>query len=178
MKLIGPQRGVGIVEVMVALLLLAIGVLGFTALQLRAVSASMEAGNQVAALNIARDLTERMRANPQATQCKLYHTEGSINSSTKAYTKASNCATTVSSQASAQATSDLQYIYNQTTNSGMSVIVNTCPNASDAGTNLGRQCIYIAWDKTAQSFSSSETCYKNGATSYERNATCIFLEAY
>ena len=55
MKLAGPQRGVGIVEVMVALLLLAIGVLGFTALQLRAVSASMEAGNQVAALNIARD---------------------------------------------------------------------------------------------------------------------------
>lgn len=69
------QRGVGMVEVLVALLLLAIGVLGFTALQLRAVSASMEASNQVLALNLARDLTERMRANPQATQCKLYHTE-------------------------------------------------------------------------------------------------------
>ena len=37
------QLGVGLVEVLVALVLLAIGVLGFTALQLRAVDATGEA---------------------------------------------------------------------------------------------------------------------------------------
>lgn len=172
------QRGVGMVEVLVALLLLAIGVLGFTALQLRAVSASMEASNQVLALNLARDLTERMRANPQATQCKLYHTEGALAKDTKAYTKASNCSGSVSTQATAQASSDLLFIYNQANTLGMAVIINTCPNATNAGNNLGRQCVYIAWDKTAQNFSNSDTCYKSGGTSYERNTTCLFLEAY
>lgn len=59
------QKGVGLVEVLVALLLLAIAVLGFAALQLKAVDASAEANQQVLALTIARDLAERMRANPQ-----------------------------------------------------------------------------------------------------------------
>ena len=51
------------VEVLVALTLLAIGVLGFTALQLRAVDATAEANNRIRAMNLARDLAERIRAN-------------------------------------------------------------------------------------------------------------------
>lgn len=38
------QRGVGLIEVLVALVLLGVAVLGFTALQLRALAASHEAG--------------------------------------------------------------------------------------------------------------------------------------
>ena len=60
---VNQQKGVGMVEVLVALLLLAIGVLGFSALQLRAVEATSEAMNQVQAMNLARDLSERIRVN-------------------------------------------------------------------------------------------------------------------
>lgn len=56
------NQGVGMVEVLVALTLLAIGVLGFTALQLRAVDATAEANNRIQAMNLARDLAERIRA--------------------------------------------------------------------------------------------------------------------
>ncbi|WP_252716491.1 type IV pilus modification protein PilV [Acinetobacter haemolyticus] len=66
------QKGVGLVEVLVALFLLAVAVLGFAALQLRAVDASLEASKQVLALTIARDLAERMRANPQAVRDGAY----------------------------------------------------------------------------------------------------------
>ena len=58
------QLGVGLVEVLVALVLLAIGVLGFTALQLRAVDATSEALTRSQATLILRGLTESIRANP------------------------------------------------------------------------------------------------------------------
>jgi len=57
------QTGVGLVEVLVALVLLSIAVLGFVALQIRAITASNEATMNVQATNIARDLAERMRMN-------------------------------------------------------------------------------------------------------------------
>ena len=51
------QKGVGLVEVLVALVLLSIAV--FVALQIRAMGASVEAGMNVTS-NVARDL-ERMQ---------------------------------------------------------------------------------------------------------------------
>ncbi|MDY6462871.1 type IV pilus modification protein PilV [Acinetobacter faecalis] len=57
------QKGVGMIEVLIALLLLAIGVMGFTALQLKAVDATDEAMSKIEAMNIARDVAERIRVN-------------------------------------------------------------------------------------------------------------------
>ena len=57
------QTGVGMFEVLVALFVLAIGVLGFAALQLRAVDATIEANDKTLAMNVARDLAERIRIN-------------------------------------------------------------------------------------------------------------------
>ncbi|EYS16109.1 type IV pilus modification protein PilV [Acinetobacter baumannii 25569_7] len=61
--MITSQKGAGLMEVLVALLLLSIAVLGFVALQVRAIAASTEAGQNIQAINIARDLAERMRVN-------------------------------------------------------------------------------------------------------------------
>ena len=63
MLLVKVQRGVGMVEVLVALLVLAIGVLGFSALQLRALQATAEATDRTMAMNLARDLADRIRIN-------------------------------------------------------------------------------------------------------------------
>ena len=57
------QYGVGMIEVLIALLLLAVGVMGFTALQLKAVDATDEAMSKIEAINIARDVAERIRVN-------------------------------------------------------------------------------------------------------------------
>ena len=63
MKINNYQHGVGLVEVLVAMLVLAIGVLGFVALQYRAVEATSESSYRVQAINTARDLAERVRVN-------------------------------------------------------------------------------------------------------------------
>lgn len=153
------QRGVGMVEVLVALLLLAIGVLGFTALQLRAVSASMEAGNQVTALNIARDLTERMRANPSG-HYKNLTSDIKCNKDNKA------------KDGDQAAVNDMCQLVKQADENGMAILLDTCPVSGSS-----RQCIYVAWDKTVKDF-TSEKCYPKGATSYVVGSTCLFLEAY
>lgn len=60
------QRGVGLVEVLVAVLLLSIAVLGFSALQMRAIGATDESLVRTKSLTIVRSLAEVMRAYPEA----------------------------------------------------------------------------------------------------------------
>jgi len=63
------QAGVGLLEVLVALILLAIGVLGYVALQVRAMDASSEALSKSQAIMIMRGLAENIRVNSsQASQ--------------------------------------------------------------------------------------------------------------
>lgn len=66
MKSFVSQRGVGLIEVLVAVLLLSIAVLGFSALQVRAVSATDESLIRTQSLTIIRNLAEIMRAYPEA----------------------------------------------------------------------------------------------------------------
>ncbi|WP_201551659.1 type IV pilus modification protein PilV [Psychrobacter sp. DD43] len=60
------QRGVGLIEVMVAILLLSIAVLGFSALQMRAINATDESLVRTKSLTLVRNLAEVMRAYPNA----------------------------------------------------------------------------------------------------------------
>ena len=56
-------RGVGLIEVMVAVLVLSIGVLGYAGLQLRALNSTGEAHFQTQAATLAQEAVERMMAN-------------------------------------------------------------------------------------------------------------------
>ncbi|MDE4454485.1 type IV pilus modification protein PilV [Psychrobacter sp. DAB_AL62B] len=60
------QQGVGLVEVLVAVLLLSVAVLGFSALQVKAISATDESLVRTKSLTIIRNLAEVMRAYPEA----------------------------------------------------------------------------------------------------------------
>lgn len=60
------QRGVGLIEVLVAVLLLSIAILGFSALQMRAISATEESLVRTKSLTVVRNLAEVMRAYPEA----------------------------------------------------------------------------------------------------------------
>lgn len=61
----GPksQRGIGMIEVLVALLILAIGLLGLASLQTTGLNQTNEARNRSQAVLLAQDMLERMRAN-------------------------------------------------------------------------------------------------------------------
>jgi type IV pilus assembly protein PilV len=58
------QRGVGMVEVLIALLVVAIGVLGYAGMQLFALRGAEDAGSRTHATLIARDALERLLLNP------------------------------------------------------------------------------------------------------------------
>ncbi|MEH6518575.1 MAG: type IV pilus modification protein PilV [Halioglobus sp.] len=58
------QRGFGLIEVLISVLILAVGILGLAAMQLGAKRASFEATQRSIATSMARDILERMRSNP------------------------------------------------------------------------------------------------------------------
>lgn len=60
------QRGVGMVEILIALLVMSVGLLGYAGLQLRALNSTEEAHYRTQAMAIAQDLSERIAANPQS----------------------------------------------------------------------------------------------------------------
>lgn len=58
------ERGVSLIEVMVAILIFSIGMLGLAMLQLKGAQYTRESGSRTTAINLARSLAESMRANP------------------------------------------------------------------------------------------------------------------
>ncbi|WP_062817605.1 type IV pilus modification protein PilV [Alcanivorax sp. NBRC 102024] len=65
------QQGVGLVEVLIALLVVAIGVLGYAGLQLRALDSTTIAYTRSQATSIAQAAVERVKSNPLASEYYL-----------------------------------------------------------------------------------------------------------
>lgn len=63
MKTYNQQRGVGLIEVLVAVLVLATGILGLVSMQLTAKRTGNEALQRITAVYLAQGLTEKMRMN-------------------------------------------------------------------------------------------------------------------
>lgn len=153
------QTGVGLVEVLVALVLLSIAVLGFVALQIRAITASNEATMNVQATNIARDLAERMRMNRDGLAGYVANTD------------TTNCATAFCSPED-MAKYDFRLVSSRATDLGMSMDVLNCQ-----GSTLVRKCIYVAWEGTTATNGTGSSDCTNGAA-YVPNAKCIIMEVY
>lgn len=161
------QKGVGLVEVLVALLLLAIGVLGYSALQLRANSAAIEANDRTVAINIARDLAERMRIN--RTAFEEYKTAINTKSpstgcyATQSTTYKPNCNETKMAQF------DAWEIHQKAAAFGHVVKLNSCKKSS-------LNCIYVAWGNTDIS-SDLDSCVDDTGA-YLPNSQCLVMEAF
>ncbi|AWA46882.1 type IV pilus modification protein PilV [Acinetobacter junii] len=153
------QTGVGLMEVLVALVLLSIAVLGFVALQIRAITASNEATMNVQATNIARDLAERMRMNRDGLAGYVANTD------------TTNCATAFCSPED-MAKYDFRLVSSRATDLGMSMDVLNCQ-----GSTLVRKCIYVAWEGTTATNGTGSSDCTNGAA-YVPNAKCIIMEVY
>ena len=177
------QKGVGLVEVIVALLLLAIGVLGFSMLQIRAMNASVDASKRIQAMNLARDLSERMRANKQGLSKSINVGTESDKKMVDAYANALSgkyyitsytptCINTSKCSSKDFAQEDVNQVLFRANTLGMKVALNDCP-----GTSSKRYCVFVAWDETLPIDGSSDTsCTKDG--SFLASSKCIVLEAY
>ena len=68
------QAGFSLIEVLISLIILAIGLLGLSALQLTALQRNTSAYNRSIAVNLAYDIADRMRANKVAADGGAYIT--------------------------------------------------------------------------------------------------------
>lgn len=59
------QRGLSLIEVLVAIVILSIGLLGLAGMQASSLRSSQSANYSAQAMTLAEDIIERMRANPQ-----------------------------------------------------------------------------------------------------------------
>ncbi len=178
------QKGIGLVEVIVALVLLSIGVLGFAMLQIRAMDASIDASKRIQAMNLARDLSERMRANKQGLSKSITVKENETEKLVDAYVNAlsgkyyitnysPDCANTTKCSSTDFAQEDVNQVLFKAFTMGMKVALNDCPGTMATH----RYCVYVAWDETLPVEGAADTsCTKNG--SFSSNSKCIVLEAY
>ncbi|OTG80691.1 type IV pilus modification protein PilV [Acinetobacter sp. ANC 4648] len=180
MIIIKHQKGVGLMEVLVALLLLAIGVLGYTVLQLRAVDASSEALSRSQGMLVLRGLAENIRANPdgQTSYPTAVREYTSLTSATKEPT-ASCLNPAVKCTPQQMATYDAYSTAQSAFDIGMHITMADCPGVSAAP--VKRQCLFIAWGDTTLSATSTTADVKNCMSSagiYTANSKCLMMEAY
>tara|TARA_R110002051_G_scaffold48032_1_gene94489 strand:+ start:397 stop:963 length:567 start_codon:yes stop_codon:yes gene_type:complete len=188
MKNISQQQGVGLVEVLVALLLLAVAVLGFTAMQMSAVKATDESLMRTRALTIMRGGAEIMRTNPDgisAFKTAINGTADSVTIDGTSITKDSCIKNTNTVPVAADsctlaqlATRDGLLIrsYARTNDITIGLVPNGCPGTSG---NQERQCFVASWgDTTTALDNSSSTACANADGTYKNGAECFIMEAY
>lgn len=161
------QQGVGLVEVMVALLLLSIAVLGFVALQVRASAAGSESFGRTQAMAIAQDMAERVRLNL-----------GEIGT----YTAAANWGaagdiTACEGGKTCAANQLAQYDIDNVRNSAATMLPNGQVIMQQC---VGSQvnCIYVSWDDTQPTVGNGDTDCVTSVGRYRQGATCVMMEAY
>lgn len=186
MNIKATQSGVGLIEVMVALLLLAVAVLGFSAMQMTAIKATDESLMRTRALTIMRGGAEAIRANPTgiaAFKSAINGTTDSIIIDGKAITKEScvqntNTAPTTAASCTINQLSTrdglLLKSFATSNDINMGMVPNGCPGTADR-----RQCFVASWgDTTVELNDTAPKACANADGTYKNGAECFIMEAY
>ena len=174
------QRGIGMVEVLVALLLLAVGVLGFSALQSYAVYSTTESLNRTQALTVMRGLAERIRVNGTTTAILANYSSAmgsGVPTPPSERCKATGGTTvpTTGCTAAQLAAVDVYDARNAAWDSGIQLGMAACPGTGGIGQ---RQCLLAAWDKTTATMAADDDACMTETGTYRRQANCIVMEIY
>lgn len=170
------QRGLGLMEVLVSLLILSIAILGFAALQFKALDAIQEANDRTVAMTLARDLAERIRVN--RTQLNTYKSNMNLEAKTEMQIEGEKCTRSDGTSESSitpmctreeLAAFDVKEVKAIATQKNMTMIIDDCQGGD-------RQCIYIAWGDTTITATNQKNCMDSGV--YVAGAKCLVMEAY
>lgn len=168
------QQGVGLLEVLIALLLLAVAVLGFSAMQLRAIQATDETLTRSDAMVIIRNISEDLRLLATAKQKKAY--KDAMASTTPPTFK---CVGGTGGQA---CTAEQRVQYNAHQAKELAKLSHIKVAAVDCGVqknnNLNKLCIIASWNETeADMKGEANSCAKSDGT-YMAGSSCIVMETY
>lgn len=152
------QRGATLIEVLVSILLLALGVLAMAAMQANAVQYGKVSEFRSVATLLANDLADRMRANhPDGQDMSAYNLTNAYSRPTaapadpKVVCDATNACTSFSDMAAYDLAQWLQNVYQQLPEG--TAYVSVAPNASQQQT----ADIWVAWTDPASASTSDNT---------------------
>lgn len=183
------QRGVGLIEVMVALLLLAVAILGFSALNMAAIKATDNSLIRVKSTTIIRSISEDLRLNPNSIptyQANIQQVLGSVSSS-KSYCQATasfkNAKATKNCDGSActeteVANYDSWRMMQQACDNEVLLNMVDCPGTANKQV---RQCVIVAWGETKPTLSDTTSTNKpcaNLSGTYYSDSQCLIMESY
>lgn len=167
------QAGFGLIEVLAAVFVLAVGVVGFAALQMRAVQTSGDSYYRTQAMSIAQDLAERARAN--STQVAYYITAATWPTTAADQTVLGKCMTGNCTVAEMAAFDAMSVRFNAETLLPQGLVnMATCQGSS-------LNCIYVSWDGLLPTAGAAGECvddkglYKPPAAN-KPAITCVMLE--
>lgn len=157
------QSGVGLLEVLIALLIFAIGALGYAGLQLRAMGNAADANYRAYAAMVAQDAVERIRANP-GQEAHYGNSQNWSKSPTagawQVACEAQGCDADVRAQ-----TDVLQLLWTaRTTIPGGAVTVRACGFSS-------LDCVIVSWDGQDPS-----GCIGAGGITSDADSKCFVME--
>ena len=170
MKRFSSQHGVGLIEVMVAVLLLSVAVLGFSALQLRAIKATEESLVRTQSLSVVRGLAENMRTNP--SQMQAYQ-----DAIKKPNTDAKKCNTLDNKCTAAEiATKEASAAVKKLKEYDIRLNILTCPGTSSFSEV---KCIVAAWGDTVATMDTDDdkACADSDGI-YKSGSNCVIVETY
>lgn len=175
------------IEVLVAVLVLGAGVLGFAALQTRAMQSTGDSYLRSQAMAIAQDLAERVRLNRGGLATYVsattdWPTTTPIANDTDLPGLLSACiattsnAATLNCDAATMATFDMNEIRYRAATMLPAGLVNMRQCQTPAGgTTTPLNCIYVSWDGTQPTAGTSGQCV-DSAGLYVGSPRCIMLE--
>lgn len=162
MNIASKQTGVGLIEVMVALLLLSIAILGYSALQAQAIKATNESFERSQSLVMMRNIAEKIHANPSAIET---YEEGLNESYSSSSAPTSQCGldgvvadlcdpTELAEAESYSLKAELQ-------NYDFQIQMHPCPNTGGSGANAATNimysyCLISAWGDTTPTIGTDE----------------------
>lgn len=162
------------IEILVAMLVLAIGVMGFAGLQARAVQTSGDSYYRSQAMSLAQDLAERVRANSRQTAA--YRTATNWPAGNAAVTAAPTTCLDAACTPANMVTFDVDSVrYNvQTLLPQGEIRMETCQSSTV-------NCIYVAWDGLQATAGTTGECVgRTGAyvapPANKPALTCLMLE--
>lgn len=189
-KIMKQQAGFGLLEVLIAMFILAVGVMGFSAMQARSMKSSDDALLRTKAMSIAHDLNERIRNN-DISDTIIFSYRRKLKA-TAAGSTLKNCSSLAGGCSKEDIVdNDVMHIKKTALEDGLKVSLETCPGASGAamsngsGNGLGNTCILVAWGGTEAAYGDAyPNCMKNNtnasasAGQYNENSQCIVMESY
>lgn len=164
------QQGSSMIEVLVAMLVLAVGVLGYAGLQVRAMQATGDSYARSQAMAIAHDLAERARLNRAVFSTYAVSTSWPL---TGAPTTPPTTCQANSCTSASMATYDIAEVrYNAATLLPAGLVnMERC----QGGVGMTLTCIYVSWDGGQPTAGAGGDCV-DATGVYVSNPRCIMLE--